>query len=479
MRSFGITTRLFGAILLVCLIMLGGMGLAMRVNFERGFLNYLGELEHERLAAFSDMLQEEYAQRGSWIFLQKDTKIWRKLVSRHIRQDYLPSLSGQAIPTAERNRRTWQAAQLHSTLGLVTADKTANIAGAPPGPNAIWHPVANDTSTIAWLTRDPLTGVTDNIDLRFQDQQSTAIWFIALLSLMLAIIVSLILARSFVAPIRHIIYATDQLARGDLTARVKIQTKDELRLLGDHVNLLADSLQTNESSRRTFMAEISHELRTPLAILRGEIEALEDGLRPVTRETLASLTAEVSILAHLINDIHELSLADLGALPYVKTRMNLADCLTETIRSFQERARLHSLILEYAACDQNLPVQADAGRIAQVIRNVLENSLRYTDSGGIIHIESHKEGAQAVIIIQDSAPGVPEDHLVRIFERFHTVDSSRNRKTSGTGLGLAICRSILEAHGGSILAAPSALGGLSLSIRLPLQEETSPEEFAL
>jgi two-component system sensor histidine kinase BaeS len=216
------------------------------------------------------------------------------------------------------------------------------------------------------------------------------------------------------------------------------------------------------------MADVAHELRTPLAVLRADLEAVQDGVRSASGESLNSLLAEVRTLNKLIDDLHDLSLADVGALSYRKAVLGVDELLQRCIAPFRERFAHKQLRLVTAPTDPELRVFADGSRLQQLLNNLLENSLRYTDAPGETRVSGARDGGEVLMSIDDSAPGVPPELLPRLFERFFRVDSSRNRETGGSGLGLAICRSIVEAHGGSIAAARSMLGGLRIDIRLPL-----------
>jgi two-component system sensor histidine kinase BaeS len=246
---------------------------------------------------------------------------------------------------------------------------------------------------------------------------------------------------------------------------------DELEVLAAQLNRLAGVLEANENSRRTFMAEIAHDLRTPLSVLRGEIEALEDGLRAVTPESLASLRVEVEIMGRLVDDIHTLSLADLGRLRYDMRPLDMVDRLASALFATKDRITAQGLSLEANLPDAPIMVMADSARIAQVLHNVLENSLRYTDSGGCIQVRCVKEHTNVCVDVFDSSPSVPEDQIPLLFERFHSGDPARNRARGGSGLGLAICKALVEAHAGHISARPSSLGGLWIRLCLPVVED--------
>lgn len=481
--GLGITGKLFLAMLLVCAVTALGMAIAARLSFQAGFFDYLSEIENARVEALAEELAEEYEQTGSWQFVS-EPKQWRKFINRFTqppkpppREGKSPGKEGPPPPSpAERARRNWENAHLRSSLGLFAADRQTRIAGNLAGPDAVWLPVRTDDAVAGWLARAPLTGITDDIDVRFQKQQRNALALIAVLGIALAALVSMLLARTLIAPLRRFADTVAQLASGDFSARVAPAPDldevgrggaDELRMLAARLNHLGGVLESNEKARRTFMAEIAHDLRTPLAVLRGEIEALEDGVRPVTPAALASLRAEVELLTLLVEDVRTLSLADLGMLSYSFQTVDACDLFASVLTNAGETARSRGLRLETFPPGAPLLVRADPARLTQALRNVLGNSLRYTDSSGVIQTRCSRDGGMVLIDVLDSPPGVPEAELPMLFERFHTGDVARSRATSGSGLGLAICRTLVEAQGGTIRALPSPLGGIWIRISLP------------
>jgi two-component system sensor histidine kinase BaeS len=257
------------------------------------------------------------------------------------------------------------------------------------------------------------------------------------------------------------------LTSGDYASRVAVASHDEVGQLARDFNSLAFTLQRNERMRREFMADVSHELRTPLGVLHGELEAMEDGVRRLDAQAVRSLQHEVGMLNKLVTDLYDLSMADVGALAYRKADINLRELLELSVDSFRERLASAGLRLELVLPAQPLMMFADERRMQQLFSNLVLNACRYTDAGGVLRIEAREADNQIAIDLMDSAPGVDAALLPRLFERFFRGEGSRNRASGGAGLGLAICRSIVEAHGGTIEAKASPLGGLWIAVRLP------------
>ncbi|WP_246792501.1 ATP-binding protein [Burkholderia perseverans] len=341
------------------------------------------------------------------------------------------------------------------------------IAGYPPPPDTPLHALRANGAVVGWLAVAKPGGFFYEADRRFQTQQLRATWLIAIAAVLLSALVAIVLARRILAPVRRIVHATHELADGHYAVRVPEHGGDELSRLAADFNRLAAALAAAERARRDFFADISHELRTPLAVLRGELEALEDGVRRPDAATFASLQAEIALLSKLIDDLHELSLADIGALSFEMIPVDIARVAEITAESFAERFGAKRIALDARIPREPVPISGDPHRLAQLLQNLLENALRYTDPGGQVRITVEADGEQTRIGVLDSHPGVPDAMLPRVFDRLFRVDVSRSRQSGGSGLGLALCKHIVEAHGGSIAARRSPLGGLWILMRFP------------
>jgi two-component system, OmpR family, sensor histidine kinase BaeS len=436
--KLGITLKLFLAILAASAAAAAAMAIATRLSFQSGFLGYLEQRDLQRVDTLTAKLAGEYRRTGSWDFIRGD---YARLIALAIADQPAPRLS-----------------VLDHSGGLV-------VGNPEPSGDAAVRAVVVDGDTVGWLARSPFRRLTSAADLNFQQEQLRSGWIIAALALALAALVALLLARLFLQPIKRLAEATHKLSAGAYDTRVSVRSGDEFGRLAADFNRLAHVLERNEQSRRRFMADVSHELRTPLAILKGEVEALEDGVRPLSRESLASLNHEVAALGKLVDDLYQLALADVGAAAYRKERIDAAHVLLEAVNAFAERLGERGIRVQTQLAPAM--VLADGDRLGQAFRNLLENSLRYTDPGGCVRVVARREGARIVISFEDSEPGIAAEAMPRLFERFYRVEASRNRARGGAGLGLAICRSIVEAHDGEIAAAASPLGGLAVTMVLP------------
>ncbi|MBJ7313229.1 ATP-binding protein [Rugamonas sp. CCM 8940] len=385
----------------------------------------------------------------------------------------------QAAPPAEddepQGRRAEGRPPRHDPIGFASRISIVDaegrvVIGPPDFPPGIERDIKVDGRVVGRMRLMPLRQASgsDPSATVFLRGQLQTILLLAVALIALALLAAIWLARHLLRPVAELHKVTAKLAQGQFSARAPLVSRDELADLARDVNAMAEALERSEGQRRRMLADISHELRTPLTVLRGEIEAQIDGIRLADNAALESLHGEVLRLGQLLDDLQQLALADAGELHYQWRTLDLAALLTPLLERYQGRAAKAGLRLEWTTPAAPLALTGDGGRLTQVLANLLENSLRYTDAGGRIVLALTRDGAWAELSIADSAPGVPVGAHASIFERLYRVDTVRTRGRGGSGLGLAICKVLLEAHGGNIVALPSALGGLNIVLRLPL-----------
>jgi two-component system sensor histidine kinase BaeS len=456
----GISARLFLAILATSTLTVVLVGVATRLNFERGFLGYLNELSAERMALAQPLLERAYQQHGNWDFLRDNRAAWHDLLRPAPDDDLQAQPMTGNILTSDLTGAVVRMSLLDRQNQWVVGFEGSSAPGLTVA-------LKVDGETVGWLTMAPFQSVADGGDQRFQQGQAQTTIAIVAVALVLAALIAWWVARTLLTPVKRVAAATHRLAAGHHDVRVPVDSQDEVGQLARDFNHLALTLGRNENLRREFMADVSHELRTPLGILKGELEALEDGIVPLNADAVRSLQSEVARIGGLVDDLHELALSDAGALSYRQKPLDLADLLRRVTQSHQARMDSAGLRLEVQAPALAATVSGDAARLQQLLDNLLENSRRYTDAPGTVQVTLQAAGANWALSIQDSAPGVPPALRGQLFERFFRVDASRNSTTGGSGLGLAICRNIVQAHGGQIDAQASALGGVCITVRLP------------
>lgn len=483
--EMGITRKLFISQLLIALVLVSGMYFFVQWSFDRGFIRYVYERESQLTEGLVNELSHIYATDGGWERLATSPERWLQLVTSAVG---LPLTGERLERRAQRLREMgWPPRQLQAPpaglpqplewrIRLLDAQRQMIYGrGNEPLSELDLHPIKNDSGDIVGYlgVQQDDAAFSAARDLQFSKQQNQAYLVIALVMLLISAGVAMPLASHLVGPIKDLTLATRRLASGDYTPRIQHQTNDELGQLARDFNELAITLNRNESLRRRWVADISHELRTPLAILLGEIDAIRDGVYTLDDNALNSLHQEALLLSRIVNDLYELSMSDIGALDYHKVAVDLGaaarDALEGVVSAFSEKS-IH-VDTEGLEDEPRAIVYADPDRLDQLLSNLLQNTLRYTDAQGHVRMALSRKGDTVCLHLEDSPPGVSESELPKLFDRLYRTDSSRNRKTGGTGLGLAICKNIAEAHSGSLTATSSTLGGLCMTLELPLIPE--------
>ncbi|CAN5626707.1 hypothetical protein BH09PSE5_BH09PSE5_33540 [soil metagenome] len=512
-------------------------------SFDQGFVEYVNRADENRLQPLVTRLAESFKKEGSWEWIAQDRRRWGELMrevfgiarSNRRAEDGGPPSSASQIDPAMRVAPPATAVAPPTPPTAFTpgpAAAPANIAssappagpgpfagrgpdGGPPRdgpplgqqvdqlltidprlmlfdgaqklisgrpemvPEAVMKPITVDGTVVGYLGYVPRLKVVTSLERLFSAQQTAKFAAIGIGMLIAGLLIGALLANWLSLRIRRLAQGAEALIQGRYEMRIDSQGNDELARLAKDFNQLAQTLEAAQRARQQWIADIAHELRTPLAVLRAEIEALQDGVRPLGQQSLGSLAQEVTQLTRLVEDLRLLSLSDLGALTYHKEPLDLgeviADCIGAQALALEERG----LDVESQLPD-GVRVLGDGARLAQVFGNLLQNTVRYTGENGRLAValtvtggsDVAKAATQAVVVWEDSSPGVGADDLPRLTERLFRIDSSRSRAGGGSGLGLAITKAIVEAHGGSMHASTSQLGGVRWQIEFPIFEST-------
>jgi histidine kinase len=283
-----------------------------------------------------------------------------------------------------------------------------------------------------------------------------------------AVAVSVFTARRIVDPVRDMMDASQHIAAGDYHQRVRVPSQDELGSLARSFNRMAETLEQTEQRRMALIGDVAHELRTPLSSIKGVLEGLLDGVLPVEPRTLLSVQREVSRLQTLVADLEELSRTEAGRTSLHIQRTDLPDLIRGVVQRLAHQFNDKGVRLNLEISDPLPPVQVDAGRMTQVILNLLGNALQYTPPGGQVTVRAASDQEQVRIVVEDTGIGIAAEHLPHLFERFYRVDKSRSRVGGGSGIGLTIAKHLVEAHGGEITAESAGPDqGSTFSVILP------------
>jgi two-component system sensor histidine kinase BaeS len=454
------------------------MFLIAQWSISRGFLQYLASLDRALLEEVAPKLERLYEERGSLEFLKEESRLWAAFL--------IWSEPGESPPAdlTESFRRRLRSREGRPRMGppgpnrpearlvVLDGERTPLIGRVREAREVALRPVVREGRPVAYVGFLAPRHFLDPFQLQFLHQQKYALVLAAGGMVLMAALFSLPVARRLVRPLRALAGATRELASGRYGTRVPVTSSDELGSLARDFNVLALTLEKNEELRRRWVADISHELRTPISVLRGEIEALLDGVRATTPETIRSLHAEVLRLGRLVDDLYQLSLSDVGALTYRKEELDLGALLSRSVELMRPEFGRKALGLSLELPPSECAVFGDAERLAQLFGNLLDNAVKYTDPGGRLEVRLACGRGEAAVDFQDSAPGVPAGELEKLFDRLYRVEGSRSRASGGAGLGLAIVRSIVEAHEGTVSAHPSPLGGVWVRVVLPAGEKS-------
>lgn len=453
-----------------------------RSSLHRGFAEFLEQQELSVLDRLTPALTELYEAQGSWDGLRARPAEWRRILAQSggEQQPMRRLPPDRARPEGAR-RPPWRPPQGHLLRGLqdrqglmlrerlfLLDEASGFVIGVRrpnPDPEAL-RPVEADGKIVGWVGFAPA-----NIQLppeagRFLAGQRRVLGLSLLVGMGLALLSAFLLARHLSRPVSQLDETVAALAGGDFEKRAEVSTEDEIGRLARNVNQLAVGLQSSRSARQRWMADIAHELRTPVAVLKGEIEAVADGVRKADERMADSLREEIEQLSLLIDDLQSLALADAGALNLYREEVDFSDLVEQQGEAFLHRLAERDISLK-TRLEPGIHLSADPQRLRQLLHNLLENCRRYTETGGWVRLTLEKTTEGASLKIEDSGPGVSDRELERLFDRFYRAEASRSRGTGGSGLGLSICHSIALAHDGGLEAGHSPLGGLCITLNLP------------
>jgi len=390
---------------------------------------------------FAGILSMHFTRHGNWASVQADVEA-------------LAQSTGERIVVANRQ-------------GVIVADSERVLIGEPAA--RYWQAPAVELAHMGRSVGALYVGApgeTSGLEALLTTTIRTLV-LVAGAACLGAVLLILGLSRQILAPVEALTAAARHMEAGDLSQRVDISSNDELGDLARAFNRMADSLARAEASRRNMIADVAHELRTPLTSIRGYLEAVRDGILEPSPEVIGTLREETLLLANLVDDLQDLSLAESGQLTLHRQPVALADVVDRAVEAMRARAEVEQLQIECRLPEELPLVDIDPRRIGQVVRNLLSNALTYTPSGGRITVAAREIGEGIEVVVEDTGTGIPPEDLPHIFERFYRADHSRSRATGGAGLGLSIARQFVEVHGGRIQVSSEQGQGARFTFTLP------------
>ncbi len=500
--------RMFAAVAAVSTLVTLAALLLTRWQLIADFGAYTARVEMDNLTDLRQALAAQYRQRGDWSFLPapEQRRQWLHRELQRIAEQRTERIETLPVPGDAVHDTPPQPPAPPPPPGesAVSATKTVFVEPppAPPAPAFIGDVPVGLVARItlfdaqhAVLLGSPLAAtarldapiVVDGriagvlginrteqpegeLETEFLLNQISSLVLALLFSVLMSAVAAALLAAHFRRPIQALLNGTRALRRTQFSTRISIDRSDELGELAADFNQLAEKLDHIEHARQQWISDTSHELRTPLAVMRAQLEAMQDGVRPCDGDNLELLLRQLQGMNHLVDDLFALAQAD-EASPPATERLDLGELLADKLRAVEARLQQAQLSLQWQLPREPCFVTGNSQRLLQVFGNLLENSIRYTAPGGTVRITLTHAAGQAVLSIEDSAPGVPDAALGQLGERFFRVDASRSRASGGAGLGLSLCRKLLTAFGGSLHFSHSTLGGLRVEIHLPCTRE--------
>jgi two-component system sensor histidine kinase BaeS len=467
--------------------------LVMQWSIGKGMIDYVNERELKVLSGVASTLAELYQEHESWQKISGNHRRFKNIIDKNLGDSEFSSAQhNRPLDWPKRPHPFMRQNQTQSNVPRIRGHN-----GAPPsrgGPPAFevsyalldvdktflaglysadlsfsYIDILVEEEVVGFLAVSKRDQLTTGYELNFVKQQQRYILLIALGLVLVAMLIAMPLAAHFVKPIKILTAAMSKLTLGNYLQRIDLNRKDEFAQLARDFNELAATLEQNEQARKRWLADISHELRTPVAILKGEMEAMLDGVRPLTLERIQSSSEEVTQLEQLLDDLHELTRNDLGSMHYRKDSVDLIALLSEEADHYHTLLFENGIEVKFAVLPDEAIIFADIKRLRQLLGNIITNTIKYASEGDTLNIaiELSLDAKEYHLRIEDNGFGVDKNDLPHLFEYLFRVEDSRNRETGGSGLGLSICKKIVEAHHGKISAFASDLGGLGILIILP------------
>jgi len=455
--------RLGLAFALVALLAIAAVGLLANYQLTAGFHRYVVSNQVDRLLL--PALATHYRQAKSWEGVEE---VFQRLPGPQY---------GKGHGTDHSNHPRYTLAD---ASGRVVYDETGMAARTlSPTQKRQAIPVVVDDRTAGYLLVAPGAGGSQGrAEAAFLDLITQSLIWAGLLAAVLALILGFLVARQVSAPLSRLARAARALSQGDLSQRVPVSGSEEISEVMAAFNEMAQELERSEALRQQMIADIAHELRTPLTVIQGNLQAMIDGVYPLTREEIAQVYDETLTLARLVNDLRALTQAEAGQLSLNLDVMDAASLIGQAEAVFQDAAREKNIRLKAEIAPNIPPIWADLDRVRQVLYNLLSNALRHTPAGGQVRILAQPaplpDGREGVkITVEDTGPGLTPEEQARVFERFWRADASRSRDRGGSGLGLTIAKHLIEAQGGIIGVESEPGQGARFWFVLPSAENRS------
>ena len=448
------------AFALVVLITVIAVALLADLTAGQAFRRYLAYTDSTRFVSLREGLIRYYNLHGSW--------------------EGVGDILGRPLPRPGGRRGTvrWP----DNRLRIIVADAEKRVVYDPQGEvgrrlgrdeQAAAQALQVEDETVGWLvvSRPVHSTIMGPLERMFVQRMRGLLVVGGLLAGVLGVLLGLILSRNLTAPLQRLADAARAVAAGDLDQQVKVEGSAEIAEVGQAFNEMTRALAASERQRQNMVADIAHELRTPLSVIQGNLQAILDDVYPLDKAEVSRIYDETRLLGRLVDDLRELALADAGQLRLDIRPIQVADTIRSTVEGLSLAAEAQEVKLAVELPDALPRVQADADRLAQVLRNLLVNALRHTPPGGQVTVSAQAQAEAVEIAVADTGEGIAPEDLPHVFERFWRAD--RARSGGGSGLGLSVAQSLVEAQGGRIWAESVPGVGSVFRFTLPISQAST------
>lgn len=479
MRPLGLRWRLFLIFVAVVAVTVGAISLFISTSASTQIQHYEYGRRGEQMARMRELLLRHYIAKQDWEGVQSSVEQMGQLYGWRVR---IVDTSGVVV--ADSNKSS-----LGERLNVSAYARPRGMRGPPDGqpdemsePPPLFAPIfvpADDGKfqRLGYLVVEPGNMPAPRMppawqfwETRIAELRNSIVWSVVwggLVGIGLALVLAFFLSRRITAPVQSLVTAARNLGKGDFSQRAAVKSRDELGELATAFNSMAAELEKADKLRRDLVADVAHELRTPLSNIKGYLEGIQDGVVEADDATLKLIYEEVQLLSRLVDDLHELALAESGGLSLDRQVCDIGDIVRDVAGAMGYQAAAKGLKLHLEMPEIAATAFVDGQRIGQVVRNLLGNAINFTPEGGEITISVGQTKDGVSVSVADSGPGIPPEDLPYIFERFYRVDKARSRATGGSGLGLTIAKRLIEAHGGQLTAESTPGKGSVFTIKLP------------
>ncbi len=439
---------------------------ADRAGLEKWAVQVAPVLSRGDMITLSQQLNRAGSElSGRLLLLDADGKVqldsYREAHGRRIEYPEVVSilLSGQTTDYGVHSMKTGEAVKMDNPLSFGKGEEWVSYSTASVIQSSKVIGVLLLVSSVGEMMRNLYT-LSDNLVLIFV--------VVALVALLAGMIFSRVLTK----PIVTLTGVIGRMSKGDFAARVPETGSGELKHLAAAFNSMSERLQTLDQSRNEFVSNASHELKTPLATMKILIESLiyqPDMQQELRTEFLTDINAEINRLSAIVSDLLTLVQVDAHSMRLDREKMSLSAVAKETAHRLEPMAQKRGQTISLSLDDSG-DMYADKSKLRQVVYNLLDNAIKYSQEGGKIDLSVLRSGRDIVMTVKDNGPGIKAEHLTHVFDRFYRVDKARSRDSGGTGLGLSIVRQIVLLHGGNIRAESEEGKGSSFIVELPVHK---------